>query len=217
MPARSTAAAVATPDPPVMTLEAWADMDEDDPGELVDGRLVEEEVPSILHEGAVSWLIAALRAWMIARGGRVFGSELKLSIAVGKGRKPDVSVYGPGARLPSRKGTQTTRPPTIAIEVISPRPRDAHRDRVEKVHEYSQFGITWYWLLDPQLRVLEILELGADRRYTIALSASFGVHPVPGFEGFLLDIDALWAEVDALPDEDEEQADDGAEPSNRSS
>ncbi len=194
-----------------MTLEAWADMDEDEPGELVDGRLVEEEVPSILHEGAVSWLIAALRAWMIARGGRVFGSELKLSIAAGKGRKPDVSVYGPGARLPLKKSTQTTRPPTIAVEVISPRPRDAHRDRVEKVHEYGRLGIAWYWLLDPQLRVLEVLELGADQRYTIALSASFGVHPVPGFEGFLLDLDALWAEVDALPDEDEEQADEDAE------
>lgn len=31
-------------DPQRMTLEAWAQMDEDAPGELVDGRLVEDEV-----------------------------------------------------------------------------------------------------------------------------------------------------------------------------
>jgi hypothetical protein len=28
---------------PEMTLAQWADMDEDEPGELVDGRLIEEE------------------------------------------------------------------------------------------------------------------------------------------------------------------------------
>ena len=28
-----------------LTLEAWADLDEDEEGELVDGRLVEEEMP----------------------------------------------------------------------------------------------------------------------------------------------------------------------------
>ena len=33
------------PDP--MTLEEWADMDEDEPGELVDGHLEEEEVPDL--------------------------------------------------------------------------------------------------------------------------------------------------------------------------
>jgi Uma2 family endonuclease len=201
MPARVAAAVI--PEPPEMSVEAWANMDEDEPGELVDGRVAEEEVPSILHEGVVAWLVRLLGAWTVARGGRVFGSELKIGVAPGKGRKPDVSVYGPGAHLPRRSGSSTTRAPTIAIEVISSRPRDAHRDRVEKVHEYARFGIKWYWLLDPQLRVLEILELGADQRYTIALAASFGVHPVPGVEGLTLDLDALWAEVDALPDEEE--------------
>jgi Uma2 family endonuclease len=203
MPAPSTAAAFDPPGPdPGMTLEAWADMDEDEPGELVDGRLVEEELSTYLHESVVAWLIRILGIWAVARGGRVFGSEGKIGLAPGKGRKPDVTVYGPGARLPSKKSSLVTLPPTIAIEVVSPRPRDVHRDRVDKLREYAQFGVAWYWLLDPQLRVLEILELGADKRYTIALAASDGSHPAPGCEGLSLDLDALWAEIDALPDDD---------------
>ena len=43
---------ILSPEP--MTLEQWADMDEDEPGELVDGALVEEEVPTILHEAVVA-------------------------------------------------------------------------------------------------------------------------------------------------------------------
>jgi hypothetical protein len=46
--------------PKTMTLEEWADLDEDVDGELVDGVLQEEETPSFLHEIIVTWLIAAL-------------------------------------------------------------------------------------------------------------------------------------------------------------
>ena len=52
----------------------------------------------------------------------------------------------------------------------------------------------------PEARVLEIFELGADGRYVIALTAADGAHPVPGCEGLVLDLDALWAEVDRLPE-----------------
>jgi hypothetical protein len=33
---------------PLLTLEEWGDLPEDVPGELIDGRLVEEEVPDYL-------------------------------------------------------------------------------------------------------------------------------------------------------------------------
>lgn len=62
--------------PKPMTLDQWAATDEDESGELVDEHLVEEEVPTILHEAVVSWLIETLRRWARPRGGWVFGSEL---------------------------------------------------------------------------------------------------------------------------------------------
>jgi hypothetical protein len=38
------------PDATPMSLEAWGDLPEDEPGELVDGLLVEEEMPNWIHE-----------------------------------------------------------------------------------------------------------------------------------------------------------------------
>jgi len=181
---------------PAMTIEEWAYLDEDEPGELVDGRLEEEEAPSYLHEAVVAWFIHVLRAWAAARGGWVFGSESKFAVALRRGRKPDVSVYFPGAPLPGSRDAIARVPPQIMVEVLSPRPRDARRDRIDKTRDYAGFGVRQYWIVDPEVRALEILELGADGRYTIALTAAEGTHSVAGCEKLTIDLDALWAELD---------------------
>ena len=49
---------------PLLTLNEWRDLPEDVPGELVDGRLVEEEMPDPLHEVIVAWLARMLGNWV---------------------------------------------------------------------------------------------------------------------------------------------------------
>ncbi|WP_231511989.1 Uma2 family endonuclease [Chondromyces apiculatus] len=181
-----------------MTLAAWAALPEDEAGELVDGRLVEEEGPDAVHEVLVVWVIRMLGGFIIPRGGLVLGSDAKFVVSVPRGRKPDASAYLPGSRKPPRRGPIGV-PPDIMVEVVSPSPRDARRDRVEKIHEYAAFGVRWYWILDPQEMTLTIFELGTDGRYVHALGAVDGiVTEVPGLEGLTLDLDALWSEVDRL-------------------
>ena len=58
-----------------LTHDQWGDLDDDEDGELVDGILVEEEIPSIAHEVVVSWLLRVLGAWLVPRGGVVLASE----------------------------------------------------------------------------------------------------------------------------------------------
>lgn len=177
-----------------MTLKEWADLPDDVPGELVDGVLVEEEMPDLPHEMVVYFLLR-LFGWVDDRGGIVIPSEYKYGVAPKRGRKPDLSVYLPGTPTPRARDRFGTSPPDIAVEVITPRPRDARRDRVEKTAEYARFGIRWYWLVDPAVRSVEILELGARRRYTVVASVSSGVIAVPGCKGLKLDVDKLWAHV----------------------
>lgn len=73
-----------------MTLDEWAAMPEDEPGELVDGRLEEEEGPDLIHELVVSRLIRVLGVW-VGQAGFVFGSEAKFAVRANRGRKPDVT------------------------------------------------------------------------------------------------------------------------------
>jgi Uma2 family endonuclease len=190
-------------DEPEMTLAAWADLDEDEPGELVDGRLVEEEDVGALHDAVAAWFVWVLKSWLGRRGGVVLVSDTRFGVAPRRGRKPDTSVYFPGRRPPAQGLVMT--PPDIMIEVVSPRPKDARRDRVEKTNEYAAFGVRYYWIVDPALRSFEIFELGADGRYVKAVGAASGtLTKVPGCEALTIDLDALWDEANRLEAEDGE-------------
>jgi Uma2 family endonuclease len=182
---------------PRITLEEWANLPEDEPGEIVAGELVEEEVAGFAHEVVVTFLVQLFLNWLGERG-FVGGSDARFAVRPQHGRKPDLTVFLPGGRVPPRRGLIQV-PPDIAVEVITSTPADARRDRVEKLAEYADFGIPYYWLVDPDLRTLEIYELGADKRYTHALAAAQGVvSTIPGCEGLVLDLSTLWARVERL-------------------
>jgi Uma2 family endonuclease len=183
---------------PELSLDDWFGLPEDQPGELVEGRLEEEEVPDYLHELLVSLLIQILGPWITPRGGLVAGSDAKFAVGSRRGRKPDLTVYLPGSRRPPARGLIHV-PPDIAVEIISATPRDGRRDRVEKLADYAAFGVAWYWLLDPQLRSLEVLQLDPQGRYLHVLGVGTGLlEKIPGCEGLTLDLDALWAAIDSL-------------------
>ena len=187
-----------SPAPPELSLDEWFALPEDEPGELVNGRLEEEEVPDYLHELLVMLLGRLLTDWTFPQGGLVAGSDAKFAVSSRRGRKPDLTVYLPGSRRPPARGLIRV-PPDVAIEVVSPTPRDGRRDRVEKLADYAAFGVAWYWLVDPQLRSLEILQLDSQGRYLHVLGASAGtLQQIPGCEGLTLDLDALWAAIDSL-------------------
>ncbi len=101
----------------------------------------------------------------------------------------------PGFEPRLGRGSLSRTPPQLVVEVLSPRPRDVRRDRLDKRSEYARFGVKLSLLVDPEVRLLELFELGADGRYVLDASASGGKMTLPGCEGLELDLDALWAEA----------------------
>jgi len=86
------------------------------------------------------------------------------------------------------------------VEVLSPTPSDHRRDRISKVNDYAGFGARQYWIIDPEARTFEIFQLH-EAAYLRVAGASDGKLAVPGFDELVVDLDAVWSELDRLPDE----------------
>jgi Uma2 family endonuclease len=187
-PPRRETPKILRPEP--MTLEEWGNVDE--PGELVDGMLIEEEETTPEHDAIVKWLLNTLRAWAEPRGASVFGPGHKLAVSATTGRKPDICVYEAGSS-PEGGSRFSQTPPSVLIEVLSPRSIDLSRARIEKVREYARLGVRWYWMVDPNEHLIEFLQRSPDGEYPRFMAATEGKVCEIGLEGLELDLDHLFA------------------------
>ena len=103
-----------------MTLAEWAEMDEDEPGELVDGQIVPEEEMGAEHDVVGAWLIWVLRSWLAPRGGIIGMSDTRFGVSRTRGRKPDTYVYlrGDYLRRDSSSTLQALSPFTGSLDDI---------------------------------------------------------------------------------------------------
>jgi Uma2 family endonuclease len=174
------------------TWDDFVALEEDDPRELIDGELVEVEVPTWSHEKVVGWLVFFLRAWAEGgRGGHVVPSGYKVRVSDRRGVMPDVQFYRRDNDIAAEQQAGLIRGrPDLVVEVISP--SSTRYDRVTKLRYYAQLGIPEYWMVDPGARTVERLVL-ADASYVIAGSCSDSEPFRPAsFDGLEIPLAKLW-------------------------
>jgi Uma2 family endonuclease len=124
--------------------------------EIIDGELFASEHPDYYHQRVCINVAFILEAWgREAESGQVSGAPGVIfdddDVA------PDI-VWISSARLRaalSEDGKLHTAPELI-IEVLSPGDANHRRDREAKLKLYSRRGVDEYWIIDWQLRRLEI-------------------------------------------------------------
>jgi Uma2 family endonuclease len=182
---------------PAAAPHTWSDfvvLGEDDGRELIDGELVEVEVPTSRHEEIVALLCHFLVGWAGAgHGGRTRASGYKVRISETRGVMPDVQFYrrGNDAARDQEHGLVRGRP-DLVVEVVSPSSR--RFDRVKKLRFYSELGVPEYWLVDPETRTLERLVRDAETGayvITVALEDEETFRP-ESFEGLVIPLARLW-------------------------
>ncbi|MGO4880773.1 MAG: Uma2 family endonuclease [Bryobacteraceae bacterium] len=152
--------------------------------EYVDGQLVERNVGEWRH-GRLQGLIFAL---FLSRELKRFAAftEVRMRVASNPARYriPDVSVV----ELPYPPEPVLTRPPHLAIEIVSP--DDRVPDILQKVAEYLKAGVPYVWVADPYRRTLHVAD-NIDYRQVDTLNAET---PLVGS----VDFGALFAQLDEL-------------------
>jgi Uma2 family endonuclease len=164
-------------------------------GEIVGGRLITHPRPAPKHAVASS---------------RV-GSELENPFGRGRGGpggwwildEPEVHL-GADIVVPDLGGWKRERmprvpetawfplPPDWVCEVLSP--GTARFDRAEKLPLYLRHGVSHVWLIDPDVKILEVFESRDDKWVLLTVLENDAMVSQPPFEAIAFDLSALWAE-----------------------
>lgn len=153
------------------------------PSELVRGEVVEMPRPGMRHGVVCGNVYDPIKLW--ARSGNR-GLVAISDTGVVTGRDPD-SVRGPDVLFVSRgRWPHDQAPegflevaPDLAVEVLSP--HDVWKDVLEKVSEYLDAGVREVWVVDPELKTVQVFRPDAPPRILGSPDVLESADVLPGF------------------------------------
>lgn len=125
--------------------------------EFVDGMLEFQSMTTFPHQDLVAALYRLLDRFIGPRSpAEVYFSPIRVRTTNGNIREPDVA-YIQASRIVDRK--QPSAGADLVMEVVSESTRDRETDYYIKREEYAAAGISEYWIVDPQARLITVLTL----------------------------------------------------------
>ena len=146
--------------------------------ELFNGELIEVPPESGLNVEIANLLFLIFLPIVGHRRVRGHGLELEVR-GEPRNRYPDFTVIREEhVQLLMKRNTirLSMAPPLLVVEIVSPGELQHDRDYVAKRSQYQDRGIPEYWIIDPQLKTVLILEL-TDAGYTEVATLS-GDEPI---------------------------------------
>lgn len=156
--------------------------------ELIDGVLV-EKAEAYKESLLAAYLIFLLEGFVLPRNlGLVTGEQGMMQLWPGRIRIPDVA-YISWDRLPGHKVPNQPIPdvaPDLAVEILSPSNTDKEMEL--KRQDYFQSGTQLVWIIDPEIRTVDVYtSVDSNRRLAVS-DALDGGSVLPGFSMKLADL-----------------------------
>lgn len=167
----------------VMTPEEFDAIEDYDRGyryELLNGVVIVTPPAEIGERSPNDELGRLIRNYMMdhPEGGCIDETAFEQYIRVENGRRiADRAIWIGLGRVPDT----TQDIPTIAIEFVSRQARDWRRDHLEKRFEYSQCGVSEYWVIDRFRRTMTVYR-GEQDEVALQSGETYSTELMPGFE-----------------------------------
>ena len=127
--------------------------------ELLEGELVMVPAPNWFHQSIARILFKFLDNFVGENSlGEVRFAPLDVVLSDEIVVQPDIIYISKQRAKIIRKG-EVRGAPDLVVEILSP--ATAKRDRTTKKTLYARYGVTEYWLVDPETNTVEVLKLTA--------------------------------------------------------
>jgi Uma2 family endonuclease len=179
------------PNSQTVTYEEWLRMPEvtDATEEVVDGEIRITPPAKWKHALIVANVRNALIAQLDRREVHVMGGSFGLVIrkAPLTSRIPDVAVFQRSTIVEQDGYIHSA--PQLVVEVLSP--GNTRREREEKLADYASLGVPDVWVISPEARTVEVLQL-ENGRLRSAQVLTQGVLQPKHFPAVQIDIAEIW-------------------------
>lgn len=158
--------------------------------EILDGELVVSPSPKTVHQVVVGNLFVALTQHVReTQKGDVFVAPLDVLLAEESIVQPDLIYVSKAKRYTVGEG-QIKGVPDLLVEVVSPaRPELDFRDKRQL---YAKLGVPWYWIVDPQARLVLELKLAAAGYAELSRPSGDDVFEPQLFPGLRIKLAEVW-------------------------
>ncbi len=141
------------------TYADYLNLPEESRYEILDGDLLMSPAPTTIHQSIVKKLTRILARILEDSGaGEVFVAPCDVILSDTDVVQPDV-FFVSRERAPIVKERGVFGAPDLVVEVLSS--ATAERDRTVKAKLYARAGVKELWLIDPESKTIEVLQLGA--------------------------------------------------------
>lgn len=172
--------------------EFYNQISEDDKAEYINGEIIFHSPAKFEHNDASGHLYRLLSTYVMLRGLGYVGYEKIMISLTRNDYEPDICFFGSAtSELFDRKQMQFPAPDLI-IEILSPSTES--NDRGIKFQDYALHGVQEYWLVDPDLQVLEQYEL-RNESYELILKSGSGYVTSLVLPNFTIPIRAVFDET----------------------
>jgi len=129
--------------------------------ELIDGEHYVTPTPNLRHQDIVGTLYLLIATYLTDRPlGRIFFAPLDVILSLFDVVEPDL-LYVSRDREGELLRDYVHGAPDLVVEVASKSTRK--RDETIKRHLYERFGVSEYWVVDPELDVVRVCRRANDR------------------------------------------------------
>ncbi len=175
------------------TLEDYRKLSDDgNRYEVIEGELLVSPSPSARHQSVVARLVRILGTHVVEQElGEVFCAPLDVIFSDDNVVQPDVLFFS-NDRL-GVIDTWAKGAPDLAVEILST--STSRRDTEVKFDLYARFGVSHYWILNPDEHVLIAFRLADGKYERVALCQGEDRFQPELFEGLTIELGQVWSDL----------------------
>lgn len=164
---------------------------EGEPYQLVEGELVMTPSQNTFHQIISGNIYERLRVFVKERGaGLALYAPLDIYLDDENVFQPDI-VFISKQRRELVKDDGIHGAPDLVMEILSP--ATAYYDLKKKFKIYEKFGVKEYWLVDPEMKSVELFSLNEQGKYLLSAGLSeHGTVKSRALDGFELAIEDIF-------------------------